>query len=66
MKLDPQIAQNLLQQLIEFGLDPIDWSLQILEKNRIRISHRSEQGFEFLGFLTPRKEKWVKIELLSL
>jgi hypothetical protein len=66
MKLDPQIAQSLLQQLIEFGLDPIDWSLQILEKNRIRISHRSEQGFEFLGFLAPKNQKWAKLELLSL
>ena len=54
--------------LSEFGLQPFDWTLIKNASGTIKIQHKSEPSFYFIGRTTTLKgqKKWNSIQLASL
>lgn len=64
---DVSIAE-LNTQLIDFGLYPQDWILSKQTKTKIKIQHKQEKTFYFLGHVEKQQGKayWKTIHLAGL
>ena len=60
--------QSLNFGLSEFGLSPNDWLLIKNESNQIKIQHRQEPNFYFIGktIIKNGVQTWNSIQLASL
>ncbi|MNK06268.1 hypothetical protein D3C87_241610 [compost metagenome] len=69
MNMTDMILNKLQNDLKNFGLNPMDWTLRKIGQSRYQVSHVSEDDFKFLGQLemkTPFLPTWKNLELLSL
>ena len=59
---------ELNNQLIDFGLHPKDWDLLKVKNKQIKIQHRQESTFYFIGSVENKKGKayWKNIHLAGL
>ena len=62
---------RLLEQLVEFGLNPKDWHAEPSHRigASIRLCHRLDEDFQLLGWIetsNPKKARWQKISVNSL
>ena len=62
--------QQLLKQLVSFGLNPQEWSLKPIAINKYFIENKSDQDFQFFGETVISKKQnescWNKIQLISI
>lgn len=60
--------KTLSRSLSEFGLQPYDWVLIKNSNSQIKIQHKEEPSFYFIGKVTLEKgqKKWNSIHLASL
>jgi|GEM_PF-6688892 hypothetical protein len=58
----------LQSQLTLFGLNPHEWTLKKMRHLQVKIEHRFDRGFVFLGIATKKQNsvKWKNLKLLSL
>jgi hypothetical protein len=62
------LLSKLQSDLIGFGLNPTEWTIQKLHATHYLINHKSEEGFAFFGRLEYRNKRphWKTIELYSI
>jgi len=59
---------ELHADLKNFGLNPAEWSLKQMRSLQIKIEHRLDSSFAFLGVATKKNKrlKWENLKLISL
>ena len=59
---------NLLNQLAHFGLNPAQWNISRISKDKFVIRHIQDSNYSYLGKLDNKKQKqqWGQLVLLSL
>ncbi len=58
--------EQLKQKLNQFGLNPIDWSLNFYQKNYALITNTEENDFQFIGKINAAKTNWEFIQLFNI
>lgn len=61
-------ANILLKQLIHFGLNPQEWSLSRISKNKYLIQNTVDKSYSYLGHTQEKNDKseWQELTLLSI
>lgn len=59
---DEQLKQNLIQ----FGLNPTNWTLNFHQNNYALITNTDENDFQFIGKMNKNKTNWEFIKLFNL
>jgi hypothetical protein len=62
------VKNQLKTNLSQFGLNPLDWTLELCSKNKFKIINLNDENILFLGefYAERQKIKWKQISLLSL
>lgn len=60
------ILENLVSQIRQFGLNPQDWKLIPQGRREVRLVHRRDDSFRFVGFIDQKKCSWKSLALESL
>jgi|GEM_PF-3032075 hypothetical protein len=63
MQLENQLQLETIK-LKQFGLNPMDWSLEKIKKNTFKIKHKEDSSFILKGYFEDRS--WKKIWLFSI
>ena len=58
--------EQLKQNLNQFGLNPLNWSLSFYQKNYVLITNTDENEFQFIGKINAAKTNWEFIQLFNL
>ena len=61
--------QELLKQLMGFGLNPEDWSIRPASLQRYLIEHKTDRDFQFMGEIhsnTANETRWERIRLVNI
>jgi hypothetical protein len=59
---------KLKSDLKHFGLNPSEWTLKKMRALQIKVEHRLDKSFAFMGHATKKKNqvKWQSLKLISL
>ena len=59
---------NLLNQLAHFGLNPTQWNISRISKDKFIIRNTEDRNYSYLGKVDQKKQKqkWGQLTLLSL
>lgn len=59
---------KLQTDLINYGLNPAEWTIQKIRNTYFRVQHNGDKSFSFLGQLEyhNRRPRWKKLILISL
>ena len=60
------IEEQLKQNLNQFGLNPLNWSLDFYQKNYFLITNTDENDFQFIGKINATKTNWEFIQLFNI
>lgn len=63
MKVKTHI-QTELKKLKDFGLNPLDWNVEPLQKKIFMITHKEDSSFILKGYY--ENQTWKKIWLMSI
>ena len=66
MQLNQQQTTEVHRELILFGLDPQDWSLDALPRDQILIKNKKDKTFQMLGLLTESRGELLLSEMQIL
>ena len=58
--------EELKQNLNQFGLNPLNWSLNFYQKNYALITNTDENDFQFIGKINAARTNWEFIQLFNL
>ena len=58
---------KLHTDLISYGLNPAEWSIQQIQATYYRVQHLTDDNFTFLGVFEfkNRRPRWKSLELVS-
>ncbi len=63
MQLESQLSLETTK-LKQFGLNPLDWSVQKMKNNIFKIRHKEDSSFILKGYF--ENKSWKKIWLISI
>lgn len=62
---EQKIRLQLQEGLNQFGLNPMDWTIQIQKNDFAQLINKKDQSFQFRGELN-KNGSWSKMQLFSL
>jgi hypothetical protein len=63
-----EVQLSLKNELKSYGLNPAEWNLRKLNKQRFKIVHIDDDNFYFVGKTKPKgpTQQWATVQLISI
>ena len=65
MQIETQITthENLTSQLTQFGLNPSQWNVHLIDDQKAHVFHRDDQEICLTGIWDKNQQTWRTLEL---